>query len=240
LAYPRGFVGAALQRLHGGGSVKMAASIIDFQNKDNDNGRASNKRFSPAAERNTAVILEVLKGVLSSNGRVLAIAEGSGQHVTAFAKHFESVQFLPTDVGVDCQASIAEYISELQVCNVLAPLACDTTEPNYAALGDKPFDLVYAINLTHISQWAATLGLLDIAAQVLKTKGTLLVYGPFKVDGQFTTESNRAFDQSLRSQNAEWGYRDIGDIEQAAKARGLTLTKALDVPANNHVLLFEK
>ena len=40
--------------------------------------------------------------------------------------------------------------------------------------------------------------------------------------------------------NQEWGYRDIGDVEEAAKSHRLELTRTLDMPANNHVLLFTK
>ena len=45
------------------------------------------------------------------------------------------------------------------------------------------------------------------AGKVLRPGGLLLVYGPFKVDGKCTTESNASFDASLRRQNPEWGYR---------------------------------
>ena len=73
---------------------------------------ASAKRFAPAAERNTAPILDVLRQVLPADARVLAVAEGSGQHVTAFAKHFTAAQFQPTEMEPDCLASIAAYVSE--------------------------------------------------------------------------------------------------------------------------------
>jgi len=42
------------------------------------------------------------------------------------------------------------------------------------------------------------------------------------------------------AQNAEWGYREVGQMEEAAAVQGLQLVKTLDMPANNHVLLFKK
>jgi hypothetical protein len=62
----------------------------------------------------------------------------------------------------------------------------------------------------YLSQ-AATVGLLEIAAARLKQGGLLFIYGPFKVQGRFTTDSNRAFDESLRSQvtTARWHLTSI-------------------------------
>ena len=47
------------------------------------------------------------------------------------------------------------------------------------------------------------------AGKVLKPGGLLMVYGPFKKDGECTTASNAEFDQTLRSRNPAWGYRRV-------------------------------
>ena len=40
------------------------------------------------------------------------------------------------------------------------------------------------------------------------------IYGPFKVDGSYTTESNAAFDQEILAPKiAEWGLKDVRDLE---------------------------
>jgi hypothetical protein len=59
------------------------------------------------------------------------------------------------------------------------------------------FNAVVVANLTHISPWRATLGLLGGAAAVLAPGGRLAIYGPFKLRGAFTTTSNRAFHERL-------------------------------------------
>ena len=41
-------------------------------------------------------------------------------------------------------------------------------------------------------------------------------------------------------QNSAWGYRDIDDMATAALERGLVLGQPLDMPANNHILVFTK
>ena len=42
------------------------------------------------------------------------------------------------------------------------------------------------------------------AAHALRDGGALVTYGPFKLDGAFTSDSNAAFDTSLRARNPEW------------------------------------
>ena len=50
--------------------------------------------------------------------------------------------------------------------------------------------------------------------------------------------SNAVFDTSLREQDAEWGVRDIADIEKLAAGVGLALIEKLPMPANNMILVF--
>lgn len=60
------------------------------------------------------------------------------------------------------------------------------------------------------------------------------------VDGAPTTESNAAFDASLRARNPAWGYRDVADVAAEAAAAGLALAERRSMPANNFLLAFTK
>jgi hypothetical protein len=60
------------------------------------------------------------------------------------------------------------------------------------------------------------------------------------VDGKHTTESNAAFDASLRGRDPEWGYRDIGAVREEAAQHGLTLERVHDMPANNFLLVLAR
>lgn len=55
-----------------------------------------------------------------------------------------------------------------------------------------------------------------------------------------TTESNVAFDASLRARNPQWGYRDVADVTTAAAAAGLAAVERREMPANNLMLVFRK
>jgi hypothetical protein len=83
-------------------------------------------------------------------------------------------------------------------------------------------------------------GLFAGAARYLRPDGRLFLYGPFKRDGKHTALSNAVFDTSLRERDAEWGVRDIGDLERLAGSVGLGLVEIAEMPANNMIVVFER
>jgi hypothetical protein len=99
---------------------------------------------------------------------------------------------------------------------------------------------VFCANVVHIAPWNVAEGLFAGAGRYLSADGKLFLYGPFKRGGKHTALSNAVFDTSLREGNPEWGVRDIGDVETLAKAAGLGLVEAIDMPANNLTLVFSR
>ncbi len=93
--------------------------------------------------------------------------------------------------------------------------------------------------MIHISPCLACLRLLAGAGRILTPGGILYLYGPYKQNGQHTAPSNEAFDESLQSQNPEWGVRNLEDLVKAAKAENLTLEKIYQMPTNNLSLVFK-
>jgi hypothetical protein len=97
---------------------------------------------------------------------------------------------------------------------------------------------VFCANVIHIAPWRVAEGLFSGAASYLRADGRLFLYGPFKRDGKHTAMSNAVFDTSLRQQDAEWGVRDIADVEMLATGAGLALIETVPMPANNMILVF--
>ncbi|MEI9987750.1 MAG: DUF938 domain-containing protein [Aliidongia sp.] len=50
-------------------------------------------------------------------------------------------------------------------------------------------------------------------------------YGPYRRDGHAFADSNRAFDQSLRHRDPEWGIRRMEDVAATAAAAGFDLAR---------------
>jgi len=65
----------------------------------------------------------------------------------------------------------------------------------------------------------------------------LFLYGPFKRDGKHTALSNAVFDTSLR-EGTPMGCARYRDLEKLASSAGLVLLEAVDMPANNQILIF--
>jgi len=193
--------------------------------------------YRPHVARNRDPILDVLRRVLPPRGLVLEIASGSGEHAAHFACGLPSLSWQPSDPDPRSLASIAAHRSVAEAQNLLAPVGLDVMAERWPV---DHADAVVCINMIHISPWAASEGLMAGAGRVLSTGGVLYLYGPYRIDGRHTAPSNEEFDVSLRSQNAEWGVRDLADIVQLAARHGLVLTETVAMPANNLSVVFAR
>ena len=195
-----------------------------------------------AWERNRDPILQVLKTVFPKAGDILELASGSGAHINYFAPNFPGITFQPSDCDVNVFETIKSNRSRAGNTNVADPLRIDLTEPDsWPREKERLYDVIFAINVFHLAPVSAAEGFAEIAARVLKPEGFAAIYGPFKVDGSFTSPSNEAFDRSLRETGVPGrGLKDVRDLEKAARNQGIVLKKQLDLPANNFMLVFQK
>lgn len=194
---------------------------------------------SPAAARNAAPILAVLRAHLPACARVLEIASGSGEHALAFARALPATTWTPSDPSPEARASIAAWTADAGLANLEAALDIDAARPDLWP--PVQTQVVFCANMIHISPWSATEGLMAGAAVVLPDPGGLLVlYGPYRETDVPLAPSNAAFDDSLKSRNPDWGLRDLAEVVALAKSHGLHLTRRVEMPANNLMLLFRR
>jgi SAM-dependent methyltransferase len=193
--------------------------------------------FSPAADRNKQPILDVLRQVLPGRGSALEIASGNGQHVAWFASGLPHWTWQPTDAQPRALNTIAACVAQQGLSNVRAPLLLDVMAPRWLP-DDAQFDLIYCANMLHIAPWATCAALMRGSARHLAPGGLLITYGPYLEDGVPTSKGNLAFDQSLRTQNPDWGIRRREDVEQEAARAGLRLSARHAMPANNLLLVW--
>ncbi|TCW85407.1 SAM-dependent methyltransferase [Burkholderia sp. SRS-46] len=192
---------------------------------------------APAAERNRAPILDVLRRVLPASGDVLEIASGTGQHVVHFAAGLPGLRWHPSDPDAQARQSIAAWVAHTALPNVDAPRAFDVRD---AAWPFATLDAIVCINMIHIAPWACADALFAGASRVLRPGGVLVLYGPYRREGRHTAPSNEAFDAQLRSRDPSWGVRDLEAVVALGLDRGLDCTEVVEMPANNLSVVFRR
>lgn len=193
------------------------------------------RQFAPATQRNREPIGLVLDKVLPMSGTVLETASGTGEHAVSFAARFPHLLWQPTDMSDAALASIAAWRAESGSPNLLAPLRLDLCAAEWPV---RKCDAIFCANMTHIAPWRATVGLFRGAASTLDVSGPLVLYGPFVEQGAPKAPSNLAFDANLKARNAQWGLRDLADLDIEAKEAGLVRSDRIAMPANNLVLVY--
>ena len=192
--------------------------------------------FSEACERNKQPILDKLRDELAGSSRVLEIGSGTGQHAVHFARNLRHLQWQPTDRSF-CLHALAERIAEEGTPNLLAPLELDVLQEQWPPVA---VDAVFSANTLHIMSWPEVEALFSGVGRVLSAGGVLVVYGPFRYAGRYTSESNATFDRSLRDRDPASGIRDIEAVSRLALTQGLVLTTDNAMPANNQLLAWSR
>ena len=195
--------------------------------------------FSPACERNKQVILEQLYDILPAEKArtLLEIGSGTGQHAVFFAQHLQHITWLTADLPERHQG-IMSWLSEFNFKNLKEPLSLDLNDLEFNP--QVPIDLIYSANVLHIVSWPLCLNLFKLAARLLPSAGRLLLYGPYKYNGHFTSESNEQFDSQLRERDSKSGIRDFEQVSEELGSLGLLLDDDRKMPANNQLLVFKK
>ncbi len=191
---------------------------------------------APAAIRNRDVILQVLRQELSGALRVLEIGSGTGQHAIHFAAALPQVTWQTSELEHN-HAGIRHWIVASGLCNVLDPMQLDVS---HATDIGANFDAVFSANTAHIMSAAAVSHMIALMPQVLTPAGKLLLYGPFRVDDRFTSDSNEQFDKSLKAQDPLMGIRDLEWIDDLAEKQKLKRAKIYAMPANNLLAVWHK
>jgi len=194
------------------------------------------KPFSESCVQNQHAILEVLLKEFAAAQHVLEIGSGTGQHAVFFARALPHLVWQTSDVDKH-HSGIHAWIADEGPDNVRTPLSLNVERDDWP---DMTFDAVFSANTVHIMSWPEVINMFSGIDPILTNGGRFCLYGPFNVDGQFTSESNARFEQWLKSQNPESGIRDQGELDKLAEKAGLSRIATHAMPANNNILVWEK
>jgi hypothetical protein len=195
-----------------------------------------NMTFSQACENNKKPILEQIKVVFTVPITVWEIGSGTGQHGCFFAQQLPHIIWQPTDLPVNLSA-ISERVKDSALKNINPPLALDVRTRIWP---EKCIEGLFTANTFHIMHWARVVNCFEQLTVNLKVGASVVIYGPFNVNDQYTSESNAHFDQWLKLRDPQSGIRDVEDIVSLATSAGMMLRKNIAMPANNQLLVFQK
>jgi cyclopropane fatty-acyl-phospholipid synthase-like methyltransferase len=190
--------------------------------------------FSEACERNKGPILEVLRVAFADRTQVLEIGSGTGQHAVHFAARLAHLTWHPTE-QLAYLADLASRVKLEGTRNLRQPTVLDVKQTIWPL---RSVDALYSANTLHIMSWAEVEAMFRGIDAVLAPHGLVCIYGPFRYEGRYTSESNRDFDLMLKDRDPLSGLREMTDLGALAGRHSLRLRVDHDLPANNRLLEF--
>ena len=195
------------------------------------------KYHAESTRRNRNPILEVLKKEIEGSKKLLEIGSGTGQHAVYFSKKLPQILWQTSDRSINHE-SINYWIKRYNLKNLLLPLDIEigVNEKNI----NDVFDCVFSSNTSHIMSLENVKRLFALVGKVLNKNGKFFLYGPFKINLEFTTKSNEDFHQKLKAENKLMGLRDIEELDNFAIENNMQNHAFYEMPANNYLSIWKK
>jgi len=207
------------------------------------------KPYAESCDRNREPILTVLQRHLGTARDVLEIGSGTGQHAVHFAAAMPWLRWQASDHR-DNLPGIGRWLDEAALPNTPPPLelqAVPATVPGLQPLPALPqadgvagFDAVFTANTLHIMGWDSVQALFAGLSSLMAPGALFIAYGPFNYGGDFSSDSNRAFDGWLKARDPRSGIRDFEAVDTLARMQGLALREDVAMPANNRTLVWQR
>ena len=195
------------------------------------------KYHAESTRRNRNPILGILKKEIEGSKKLLEIGSGTGQHAVYFSKKLPQILWQTSDRSINHE-SINYWIKRYNLKNLLLPLDIEigVNEKNINDI----FDCVFSSNTSHIMSLENVKRLFALVGKVLNKNGKFFLYGPFKINLEFTTKSNEDFHQKLKAENKLMGLRDIEELDNYAIENNMQNHAFYEMPANNYLSIWKK
>lgn len=191
---------------------------------------------SPSTIRNREPILDILKKYIIGAKKILEIGSGGGEHAVYFSDYFSQATWTTSD-QFENHSLIKYRILESKLKNIKGPCQLKV------GVDDFPkgvFDYVFTANTLHIMSWKECKALFKLLGKRLREGSVVFFYGPFNYANEFTSESNRQFDNWLKQRQSHSGIRNFEEVQASMNKFGFKLLEDHQMPANNRLLVFER
>ena len=192
--------------------------------------------YSESCERNKQPIFDILQPLATNARLLLEIGSGTGQHACWMAQQLSQLQWQPSEIPAELEMLNVRLSAEAP-SNVLPAIALDVSQSDWT---DSKVDILYTANTLHIMSAGHVKHFWSNAGLQLSTSARVVVYGPFKYEGHFTTPSNANFDLWLKQRDPVSGVRDFEWINELADTADFDLIDDHAMPANNQCVIWQK
>jgi hypothetical protein len=199
---------------------------------------------SEACERNKHPILEVLRQYCIQ-GRLIEMGFGTAQHCTFMSGQLPAVEWFACD-HPDYHKGFLARTKELGCsANLKGPYTLWAGTESFVQQLDEQslplsYDYFYSANTLHIMNKESVDYFCQHVSDVLKPSGLLFLYGPFRFHDRPFAPSNQSFHEILVARGVGSGIRQVEYIQDRLNEHFLGLIKVFEMPANNHMLVFQK
>ena len=188
-------------------------------------------------QNNKGPILEALQKQLSPQHNVLELGSGTGQHLGFLAANFPQQIFYPSDAVPDRFESIEAWIAQSPTQNIQAP--------RVLRLGTEWWleaPKVESLLLINVLQTIGAAEMSSLVQGCMNVEGLkqVLIYSPFKRNGQFVSESDQRFDEWIKQKNgSQAGVKDLETLTTHFDTAGFKRLDVLDMPKGNFFVHFK-
>lgn len=190
--------------------------------------------FSQASENNRLPILEILRRHLAGRKTLLEIGGGTGQHAAFFAAQFPGLIWQSSDIPASVDM-LNLRIAHAGLANLPLAFGLNVNENDWHC---GRYQAAFTANSLHIMSEGSVENLFAGIIDHIEEGGLLLVYGPFKYHGEFTTGSNARFDVWLKQRDSVSGIREFEWVNDLAENAGFRLLEDNAMPANNQLIVW--
>jgi cyclopropane fatty-acyl-phospholipid synthase-like methyltransferase len=195
------------------------------------------KENTNACDRNQLPIFNILKELVTPEIRnIFEIGSGTAQHAIFMAPQLPHLTWITSDVVAN-HNHIKSRLKEANISNIRGPFQFEVGVDDFPRI---PFDIIFTANTFHIMSWKKCKTLMKNLGTRLREGSSVVIYGPFNYEGQFTSESNAEFDKILKEKNPESGLRGFEDVNNNMIKNGFALYKDYEMPANNRLLVYTR
>ncbi|GAA5899767.1 hypothetical protein JCM8208_004558 [Rhodotorula glutinis] len=215
--------------------------------------------YNGLAERFSISVLPTLSPLFDALPRpacALELASGEGVHVSLYARTQRGISWQPSECDEFGCKAVDERVRREGVEGVKTAVRVDVMEDEgwddlRRRLDEEEgaeraqYELVLGQNFIHMipfPEGPRRIFTSLLSRSLVSRSAKLVLYGPFKHDGGFYSESDEAFNTEISSRPSSYplGLRSIDALARLAAECGWALSERIGVAKGNWVLVFEQ